>query len=311
MARSDLASEDLLRGFARLLAPYLADELKGHAQAKPDVASASDRKPYDAPGAAEFVADLPRELTENALVLFEALQAPPYRIDASTLVDLLGAVNGREIAGLLTTPLKRRAKRLGFGDPPWVTEESGSGHKVWVDRDGNAARVYKALKARSDALRRRDPATPEQLLAHPDTRRPAPSTVYAWAPEYAEFAPGDEDRVQGASCLRSDRPGTRAVIYRSHEEQGIVALFDVGLYPKESDDWGWWTEGYIHRVDPPITRVELLDNHELNRVFAHIQNRRRLPSGAQQAMASLLITRFPNGQLPKFRPLEPKRKRRR
>jgi hypothetical protein len=312
MAQPDLTPDDLLRGLARLLAPYLADELRGTMSHHAPRKTVPPRRVYDDAGARDFVADLPLNLTENALVLFEALKDPPHRIDAPALVELLGAVNGRELSGLLTTPLKRRATKLGFGDPPWTTDESGTGHTVWLDRDGDAERIYQALTRRLEELRQHEPRSAHALLAHPDTRRPVPSSVYVWAPEYADyFTEAKKDEIVGASCLRSDRPGTRAVIYRAHEDRGIVALFDVGLDPEPDPEWGWHTEGHFHLVEPKIDRSELLQAPELDRVFAHIQNRRRIPAGAQQQLKDLLVKRFPEGQLPLFRPLQTGRKRRR
>jgi len=303
MARPD--PEQTLRDLARLLAPYLREALHEDDDEPARQAGRSRDGRYDKAQAKDLVSGLNREVTGHALVLFDALRKPPHRIDAATLADQLGALSGRALSGMLTTPLKRHADRLGLKQLPWdEAERTGRDPTVWVDREGNAQRVYEALVRHREAHPNWAPPV-RDLLANPETRRPVPSSIYVWAPEYADpLTDPDLDGSEcGASCLRTDRPGTRAVIYRAHENQGIVALFDVGTEPAEDDEWGYYAQGRVHVLNPLVTRAELLERPELARVFAHIQGRRRIPAATHGPLRELLETRFDRGQLPVFLPL--------
>lgn len=303
MPRPD--ADQTLKELARLLAPYVAEALKeSENPAAPSDARGGRGRRYDAKGASDFVASLGREVTEHAVVFFEALRKPPHRIDAGTLTDQLGALSGRSLSGMLTTPLKRHADRLGFDQPPWdELDRSGRDPTVWTDRDGNAERIYQALTRHRAAHPHWSPPVSD-LLASPETRRPAPSSIYVWAPEYVEQLNGLDGKESGSSCLRTDGPGTRAVIYRAHERQGIVALFDIGETPAPDEDWGYYARGHVHLLADPITRGELLEHPDLARVFGPIQGRRRIPASAQHPLTELLQRRFDRGQLPVFLPLD-------
>jgi hypothetical protein len=310
MARPD--AEKTLKELARLLAPYLTEALREHEQ-QPSRRARLDRgsRRYDDAGVQEFVGGLGRELTEHALVFFDALRKPPGRVDAVTLADQLGALGGRALSGMLTTPLKRHADRLGFDSPPWdELARTGRDPTVWADRDGNAERIHAALEQHRDVHPHWTPGV-QDLLAHPETRRPVPSSIYVWAPEYADPLAKLDGGETGASCLRTDHPGTRAVIYRAQERQGLVALFDVGEEPQPDKDWGYYAYGRVHVLAKPITRAELLEHPDLERVFGPIQGRRRIPATAQVALRQLLETRFPRGHLPIFSPLDGSARRRR
>lgn len=304
MTRPD--PEQTLRDLARLLAPYLRDALSAEdPNPRAGVDNAGDAR-YDEALADALVSALNRNVTEHALVLFDSLRKPPHRIDAATLADQVGAASGRALSGMLTTPLKRHADRLGLRRLPWdELERTGRDPTVWIDRDGNAQRIHDALVRHREAHPNWSPSVGD-LLAHHETRRPVPSSVYVWAPEYADplTEPAADGKTWGSSCLRTDRPGTRAVIYRAQENQGIVALFDVGMPPEPDRKWGYSADGRVHVVDPPVTRTELLDRPELARVFGPIQGRRRIPAGSQGPLRELLETRFDGGQLPVFLPLE-------
>jgi hypothetical protein len=294
-----------LKELARLLAPYLTEALGEQADHPATARKSADReRAYDAAGSAELVGSFGRELTEHALVFFDALRTPPHRVDASTLADQLGALSGRALSGMLTTPLKRHADRLGFDRPPWdEMERTGRDPTVWTDRDGNAQRLYDALERHREAHPHWSPPV-QDLLAHPETRRPAPSSIYVWAPEYADALAEHDGEETGASCLRTDHPGTRAVIYRAHERQGLVAIFDVGEKPEPNDEWGYYAHGRLHVLKEPVMRAELLEHPDLARVFGPIQGRRRIPAAVQTPLRQLLETRFDHGQLPVFSPLD-------
>jgi hypothetical protein len=124
-----------------------------------------------------------------------------------------------------------------------------------------------------------------------------------WAPEYADGLTELDGQPTGASCLQTDHPGTRAIIYRAHERQGLVALFDVGEKPKPDRKWGYFANGRVHVLRELITRNELLETPTLARIFGPIQGRRRIPAAAQAPLRQLLETRFDRGELPIFSPL--------
>lgn len=300
-----LDAEQTLRALARLLAPYLAEALQEHAGGVSGNETLRRRaRQYDEGGAREFVGGLGREVTGHAIVFFDSLRTPPNRVDAVTLADQLGALSGRSLSGMLTTPLKRHADRLGFVLPPWdEVDRAARDPTVWADRDGNADRIYRALEQHWVAHPHWNPQV-QDILAHPETRRPEPSSIYVWAPEYADLTADRDRSAAGASCLRTDRPGTRAVIYRTQERQGIVALFDVGAESKPDPDWGYYAQGRLHVLAEPLTRAELLEHPVLARVFGTIQGRRRIPVAAQAPLRQLLETRFDRGQLPIFLPLD-------
>jgi hypothetical protein len=302
--RTEPNPEEVLRALARLLAPYVADEL----DARPDVARRAERTQnwtVDDAQARVFVAGLGHDLTEYALIFFEMLSQEPHRVPMSAVADALGATNGREVAGLLITPLKRHRERERIAADPWQESSGPNNQRVFQDRDGNAQRIYQALLEH----RKSNHWIPnlEELLTHPETRRPVPTSIYVWAPEYADKITDGEKG--GSSCLATDRPGTRAVIYRAHEDQGIVALFDVGADPKPDQQWGYYTQGRFHTLSQQVTRDELLEVSELAPIFRHIQGRRRIPSPAQRALGDLLKSRFVSHneappELPVFQPVD-------
>lgn len=283
-----------MRALARVLAPYIASELHGQLRLKSESALDPD---YDEATAARYVEGLGRDVVERAIEFFSALAEPPYRIDSLLLADRVGAVSPRDLPGILTTPLKRRAEALGL-PRPWEEGEA-RGRTVWRDRDEVAARLLVALEAASLA-NREDDLLPSEIASHPEAQRPVPSAVFVWSPDSAKRLRAD---ARGSSCLRDSRPGSRAAIYRAQEAPGIVALFDVAGYPKPDPKWRWSADGRFQFIDPPITRDELLSTEDLRPVFAHIMGRRRLPPSAQQAMRALIEQRFGDHQLPLFMPV--------
>jgi hypothetical protein len=292
---TDVPKDDLkvaLRALARLLAPYLVEEFHNLGLAQSEDPSPPRRRRerrYDLNLAAQFADELPADVAARALVFFTALSKPPHRVDSTGLAKWLGA-EPREISGLLTTPLKRTAERLGLkGDLPWEVTERTRTRTVWGDRDGIAATMRDALK--TAVARHRE-------ALNLDAQRPVPSAVFVWQPKWAH---GLKTGADGSSTLRDSGPGTRAVIYRSHEDQAIVAMFDVGEDPEEDPDWRWYADGWIHVLPKPIPREQLLSSPELERVFSHLQGRRRLPASAQQALLPLLEAQYADHELPLFK----------
>src|SRR5438128_935874 len=112
-----------LRILARAAAPYVAGELRksapGHMAEEPlDV-------DYDDRTCAVFASELGRIVIERAFTLFENLDEPG-RIDSLALAEKLDTTP-RELSGMLTTPLKRRAAALGL-PLPW---EGGRGSEEY------------------------------------------------------------------------------------------------------------------------------------------------------------------------------------
>lgn len=286
------AERDALRALARLLAPYVAEELRN--QGLQPLTAAPSSGELDDAAAQLFVEGLQRDVLERAVEFFGALAEPPHRIDSPTLSARLG-VSGRGLSGALLTPLKRRATKLGIPEP-WREADTGRGPKVWLDRDGNAATMLGALESASDANRRLEATSAVVEIDHDS--RPVPVDLYVWQDtERLEEGPGY------SSCLRDSRPGSRAVVYRASDDQGLVALFDVGEYPQEDPTWRWGAHGHFHILPQPVSREELLADAHLRDVFLNIQGRRRLPPRAQIALLPMLEKRYPGGALPRIQTL--------
>jgi hypothetical protein len=290
MARRN--DSETLRALAEALAPYLREIYEGTGRA-PRTDEGDDDAFED--NGRRLVADLPRELTEYALVLFEALKEPPHRVDLATLSKRLGAANGREVSGMLLTPLKRRAARVGFSDPPWRDDERPGGYRVLEDPSEGEMSGFLHEELLQHHQRSEWAVSVDDLLADPEGRRPMPSSIYVWAPEYVERLEAGVN--QESSCLRTDHPGTRAVIYQAHENQGIVALFDVCTLPEPNHDWNYTVTGRVHLLTEPIRREQLLEIPRLRSVFAHIQGRRRIPQAAQVALTELLLEHLPRDKM--------------
>ena len=123
---------------ARWLAPYVAAELRGDGGGE-----AASSATYDGATVTTFVRALGHSVVTNALVFFEKLAAD----GEATSVDIAEALSvgsPRNIAAVLTTPLKRRAKALGLPNP-W-SESSRGDRTLWIDRDGLAKQFVTALR---------------------------------------------------------------------------------------------------------------------------------------------------------------------
>jgi hypothetical protein len=291
-------SEDsaALRALARALAPYLVDELRSYGLTGRSTDPTLDPD-YDDATARRYVEGLGRDVIDRAIELFSALSEPPHRIDSVTLADRVGAVSPRDLPGILTTPLKRRADTLGL-PWPWDTDDT-RGRTVWRARDpGMAARILDALEHASRTHQANDlPRDPAETAEVP---RPAPSAVFVWS--HASLQ-GLTETSHGSSVLRSSRPGSRAVIYRAEQPAAIVALFDVATNPEPHEKWRWHARGAFHLLEQPITRDELIAVDELRPIFANISSRRRLPPHAQNALRELIEQRYPDARLPPLKAL--------
>ena len=274
-----------LHVLARLLAPHLAPLVKEIHEAGHPLQGSGERE-YHERIAEQFVEGLPPDVIEGGLALFAALRSERHEIDSITLGDRTG-LSTRELSGRIIRPLHQRARALGLKDPWTASRVAPSGdlgaRTIWR-ADGNVAEMlYSAFKEKVPAP---SAARGDAVLTGRADDTVLPSAVFLYAPEYARGL--DEARAGWSSCLRTTEKGSRAIIYRAHTSQGIVALFDIEDSPEEDRDWGYVAPGYFTPVDPPIPRERLLNHPELEPIFRHIQGRRRLPPSAQEAIAELL-----------------------
>jgi hypothetical protein len=128
------------RALARWLAPYVAEELglTGPSQRQP-----SPLQGYDDATCAVFVVSLGDVVLDNAEVFFARL-GQEGEIGSLALADAIGVASPRNIAAVLTTPLKRRAKALSL-PLPWAEDARGQ-RTVWLDRENIAERMLRAVR---------------------------------------------------------------------------------------------------------------------------------------------------------------------
>jgi hypothetical protein len=138
------------RALARWLAPYVAEELglpRG-SRSKP-----SPFEGYDDATCAVYAASLGDVVLDNAEVFFARL-GQEGEIGSLALADAIGVASPRNIAAVLTTPLKKRAKALSL-PLPWAEDARGQ-RTVWLDRDGIAERMLRAIgEEKAQRARRR------------------------------------------------------------------------------------------------------------------------------------------------------------
>jgi len=117
--------------------------------------------------------------------------------------------------------------------------------------------------------------------------------VGAAVPELVLVRRADGDELvpgvpQTMCCLRSTARGTRAVVYRSGRDQGVVGVVDFVSDAVPQVGRGWEAVGVFRPVEPHLPRSGLLDDPDLALVFAHLQSRRRLPGAAGRRLLALL-----------------------
>jgi hypothetical protein len=142
-------AETAARALARWLAPYVAEELGPERRSQPEP---SPSPSYDDATCAVFVASLGDVVLENADVFFARL-VHEGEIGSLTLADAIGVASPRNIAAVLTTPLKKRAKALAL-PLPWAEDAHGQ-RTVWVDRDGIGERMLHAVREEKERRARR------------------------------------------------------------------------------------------------------------------------------------------------------------
>jgi len=117
-----------------------------------------------------------------------------------------------------------------------------------------------------------------------------PTSVLVWDPaevhRWAELT--DMRGWWIAGCLSATEAGSRAAVYQTREDQGIVGFFDFGCGAFEHEDLGYAAYGRPVPLPRPVPRQGLLADPALHEVFQQIQGRRRLPAAAQGSLASLV-----------------------
>lgn len=135
-------TSEALRALARELAPLIAEEL---GLEKPSGRPVASHGRYDQRTIVEFLS--PLHLGDTVLLrtrVFFGRLAKEGRVGSLELVELLGLKGPTSIPANLTNPLKKRATRLGL-EKPWDEAADREDRTVWVDRDGIAERMLRAI----------------------------------------------------------------------------------------------------------------------------------------------------------------------
>ncbi|GAA4558449.1 hypothetical protein [Pseudonocardia xishanensis] len=91
-----------------------------------------------------------------------------------------------------------------------------------------------------------------------------------------------------ACCLRATEPGSRAVVYRTREDQGIAGTVDFSSAATSRPGGGWVAAGRFTPLSRPIPRADLLADDVLRPVFRALRSRRGLPDAAARRLAELI-----------------------
>ena len=89
-------------------------------------------------------------------------------------------------------------------------------------------------------------------------------------------------------CLRSTRAGSRAAVYRTGLNGGVVALVDFTADAAARPHGGRAADGVVQLLDRPLSRSVLLADDVLGPVFRYLRGRRRLPEPAARRLGALL-----------------------
>ena len=111
---------------------------------------------------------------------------------------------------------------------------------------------------------------------------PLPSSILLWHAEELREPPATP------CCLRTTRAGSRAAVYRTGQDGGVVALVDFLTDAAARPHGGWAAEGVLQLLDRPLPRSVLLADDVLGPVFRYLRGRRRLPEPAARRLVDLL-----------------------
>jgi hypothetical protein len=136
----DAPADAAARAIAAWLTPYIAAELGGEAPVLAD-----RPEDYDTRTCREFVSTLGDKVLRNSRTFFSAI-VDRGEVGSLELASLMGVGSPRNIPAILTTPLKRRAKAMGRGNP-WRESVDHTNRTVWVSKDGVAKRMLSAVDA--------------------------------------------------------------------------------------------------------------------------------------------------------------------
>jgi hypothetical protein len=114
--------------------------------------------------------------------------------------------------------------------------------------------------------------------------------VVLWAPEEVQKL-DDLEWDHGwriSAALKETRVGDRLAIYRTDEDRGVVAVFDLATTPFRAGALGYAAYGRPTELGEPILIEELSRDPLLGRVFGHRQGRFYLDRAPAAALSALL-----------------------
>lgn len=138
-------SEEAGRAFAAWLAPYLVEHLGSPVDRRQGVREvvAGSTGDYTDEAVAEFVRGLGSKVLVNGRPFFAAL-GEQRQVGSLEVARMVGVSSPRNIASVLTTPLKRRARSMGL-PLPWRSGTDHEDRTLWFAIDGLAERFVKAI----------------------------------------------------------------------------------------------------------------------------------------------------------------------
>jgi hypothetical protein len=122
---------------------------------------------------------------------------------------------------------------------------------------------------------------------------PLPGSILLWHAEEVREPP------LSPCCLRSTRAGSRAAVYRTGRDGGVVALVDFTTDATARPHGGWAAAGVVQLLDRPLPRSVLLADDVLGPVFRSLRGRRRLPEPAARRLGDLLSGRVVADPVPR------------
>lgn len=136
------------RSLVELVWPELEPRLKALLAAHTPTVTTPTKAPlsssWDDATCAGFAHELGDPVLDKAAIFFAKLAADG-QVSSLELMQLLGRKRAPDLAFVLTTPVKRIAKRLGLPLPFDIGETPDGTRTVWHDRDGIAARMVSAV----------------------------------------------------------------------------------------------------------------------------------------------------------------------
>jgi hypothetical protein len=137
----DQLAEKIGPDVAKAFAPYIVKELRQSGELAGDPKVTAD---WDPETCALYVTELGDDVLVRADRFFRVLE-DKGEINSEQLARLIKVKQPRFISASLTTPLKRRARKLGL-ERPWSQRERNE-RTVWLDRNEIPRRMVEAIEA--------------------------------------------------------------------------------------------------------------------------------------------------------------------